>query len=79
MISGSCLVCRESQEHQAHTMAPADEACKSYRVSRPFAGLGCWYMPWEPSLSALESINLPSPPTLTGSKKLRDSQIRAGV
>ncbi|KAG5195407.1 E3 ubiquitin-protein ligase TRIM4 [Ovis aries] len=26
-----CLVCRESQEHQAHTMAPADEACKSYR------------------------------------------------
>ncbi|DAA15141.1 TPA: tripartite motif protein TRIM4-like [Bos taurus] len=26
-----CLVCRESQEHQAHTMSPADEACRSYR------------------------------------------------
>lgn len=24
-------------------------------------------------------INLPSPPTLTGSEKLRDSQIRVGV
>lgn len=26
-----CLVCRESQEHQAHTMAPIDEAFGSYR------------------------------------------------
>ncbi|XP_059979477.1 E3 ubiquitin-protein ligase TRIM4 isoform X2 [Lagenorhynchus albirostris] len=26
-----CLVCRESQEHQAHTMAPVDEAFASYR------------------------------------------------
>ncbi|KAB1263433.1 E3 ubiquitin-protein ligase TRIM4 [Camelus dromedarius] len=26
-----CLVCRESQEHQAHTMAPIDEAFESYR------------------------------------------------
>ncbi|CAD7683941.1 unnamed protein product [Nyctereutes procyonoides] len=26
-----CLVCRESQEHQAHTMAPIDEAFSSYR------------------------------------------------
>ncbi|XP_045397341.1 E3 ubiquitin-protein ligase TRIM4 [Lemur catta] len=26
-----CLVCRESQEHQAHTMAPIDEAFQSYR------------------------------------------------
>lgn len=29
-----CLVCKESQEHQAHTMAPIDEAFNSYRVSR---------------------------------------------
>uniref|UniRef100_A0A8C7A4Y5 Tripartite motif containing 4 n=1 Tax=Neovison vison TaxID=452646 RepID=A0A8C7A4Y5_NEOVI len=28
-----CLVCRESQEHQGHTMAPIDEASCSYRVS----------------------------------------------
>ncbi|XP_075851433.1 E3 ubiquitin-protein ligase TRIM4 isoform X2 [Microcebus murinus] len=27
-----CLVCRESQGHQAHTMAPIDEAFQSYRV-----------------------------------------------
>ncbi|XP_047569457.1 E3 ubiquitin-protein ligase TRIM4 [Lutra lutra] len=26
-----CLVCRESQEHQGHTMAPIDEASCSYR------------------------------------------------
>ncbi|XP_058425183.1 E3 ubiquitin-protein ligase TRIM4 isoform X3 [Diceros bicornis minor] len=26
-----CLVCRESQEHQAHAMAPIDEAFESYR------------------------------------------------
>ncbi|XP_023382338.1 E3 ubiquitin-protein ligase TRIM4 isoform X2 [Pteropus vampyrus] len=26
-----CLVCRESQEHQAHTLAPIDEAFESYR------------------------------------------------
>ncbi|XP_053412536.1 E3 ubiquitin-protein ligase TRIM4 isoform X1 [Nycticebus coucang] len=26
-----CLVCRESQEHQAHEMAPVDEASVSYR------------------------------------------------
>ncbi|XP_047635556.1 E3 ubiquitin-protein ligase TRIM4 isoform X1 [Phacochoerus africanus] len=26
-----CMVCRESQEHQAHTMAPMDEAFESYR------------------------------------------------
>ncbi|XP_012494333.1 PREDICTED: E3 ubiquitin-protein ligase TRIM4 [Propithecus coquereli] len=26
-----CLVCRESREHQAHTMAPIDEAFQSYR------------------------------------------------
>ncbi|XP_023374352.1 E3 ubiquitin-protein ligase TRIM4 [Otolemur garnettii] len=26
-----CLVCRESQEHQAHVMAPVDEASVSYR------------------------------------------------
>ncbi|XP_036760594.2 E3 ubiquitin-protein ligase TRIM4 isoform X3 [Manis pentadactyla] len=26
-----CLVCRESREHQAHTMAPIDEAFESYR------------------------------------------------
>uniref|UniRef100_A0A8D0VAV3 Tripartite motif containing 4 n=1 Tax=Sus scrofa TaxID=9823 RepID=A0A8D0VAV3_PIG len=26
-----CMVCRESQEHQAHTMAPMDEAFQSYR------------------------------------------------
>ncbi|XP_019488953.1 PREDICTED: E3 ubiquitin-protein ligase TRIM4 [Hipposideros armiger] len=26
-----CLVCRESQEHQAHTMAPIDEAFENYR------------------------------------------------
>lgn len=50
-----CLVCRESQEHQAHTMSPADEACRSYRVSRPFTGLGCRYMPWEPLVYALEA------------------------
>lgn len=35
-----CLVCRESQEHQAHTMAPIDEAFGSYRVSRPWRGCG---------------------------------------
>ncbi|KAF6357691.1 tripartite motif containing 4 [Rhinolophus ferrumequinum] len=26
-----CLVCRESQEHQTHTMAPIDEAFENYR------------------------------------------------
>ncbi|XP_066238283.1 E3 ubiquitin-protein ligase TRIM4 isoform X1 [Saccopteryx leptura] len=26
-----CLVCRESREHQGHTMAPIDEALESYR------------------------------------------------
>uniref|UniRef100_A0A8C3WS89 Tripartite motif containing 4 n=1 Tax=Catagonus wagneri TaxID=51154 RepID=A0A8C3WS89_9CETA len=26
-----CMVCRESQEHQAHTVAPMDEAFESYR------------------------------------------------
>lgn len=29
-----CVVCRESREHQGHTMAPIDEAFESYRVSR---------------------------------------------
>lgn len=38
-----CLVCRESQEHQAHTMAPVDEAFESYRVSSPLGG--CRYCP----------------------------------
>lgn len=32
-----CLVCRESQEHQDHAMAPVDEAFESYRVSPPRA------------------------------------------
>lgn len=36
-----CLVCRESQEHQAHTLAPIDEAFKSYRVSGPLGGSRC--------------------------------------
>lgn len=36
-----CLVCRESQEHQAHTLAPIDEAFESYRVSWPLGGCRC--------------------------------------
>lgn len=36
-----CLVCRESQEHQAHTMAPIDEAFENYRVSWPFGVCPC--------------------------------------
>lgn len=42
-----CLVCRESQEHQDHAMAPVDEAFESYRVSSPrAAGLpGSVYRP----------------------------------
>lgn len=35
-----CLVCRESQEHQDHAMAPVDEAFESYRVSPPRAPAG---------------------------------------
>ncbi|XP_057343339.1 E3 ubiquitin-protein ligase TRIM4 isoform X4 [Manis pentadactyla] len=32
-----CLVCRESREHQAHTMAPIDEAFESYRILLAFS------------------------------------------
>lgn len=38
-----CLVCRESLEHQDHSMAPVDEAFESYRVSWPLGG--CRYCP----------------------------------
>lgn len=36
-----CLVCRESQEHQTHTMAPIDEAFENYRVSWTLGGCRC--------------------------------------
>lgn len=39
-----CLVCRESQEHQAHTLAPIDEAFESYRVSWPLGEMFTVYL-----------------------------------
>lgn len=70
-----CLVCRESQEHQAHTMAPVDEAFASYRVSRPLRG--CRYCLGTFTVHVGSMNPHPIPTRLRKVKLLTD--LRAGV
>lgn len=64
-----CLVCRESQEHQDHSMAPVDEAFERYLVSWPLGD--CEYCPGKfPVYLTFSWKTHGEAPSAMGSKKL---------